>query len=905
MIGQRLGSYEVIEKLGEGGMGSVYRARDTRLGRNVAIKVVLEAFLADRDRLARFEREARVLAALNHPNIATLYGLEEADRRHFLVMELVEGRTLGEVLAAGPVKPSIAVDIARQISEALEAAHEKGIVHRDLKPANVKITPDDMVKVLDFGLARMEADPASRPSGMHSNPANSPTLTATGTLAGAILGTASYMSPEQARGLSGDHRSDVFSFGVVLFEMLSSRQPFPGETVSDVLASVLARDPDLAALPKGLTPRLTELVARCLEKQPKRRWQAMGDIRHELEVLAKHPTAPAQSSEVLVAPRPLWRRGVAPVGGLILGAVATAATFMSLRPVPAPSEAVTFEISTPSVAPVISLSPDGRHVIYGTPPTDSEPTSRLWMRSLASLEARPIPGTEGAFSRRGNWIGNVQWSPDSGSIAFVTNSTSLTRLDLTSGQTTELVKVPGSVVIPGAWGGDGTILYGQRNAVDARGGGIWRVAASGGTPVKVTELKGDDLAHRPSGFLPDGRHFLYLAYGAATTENQVRVGSVDRQPSQQDTSAVFTADGPAVYAPSGHLLFVRNGSLMAQAFDANRGVLAGTPPVQIASGIWPMVFVSENGRLLYRASGGAEATAQTEILRFNRQGTVLGRIGQPGNWGDINVLADGVGLSVMRSERGDIAGHLYIVDPSRGAFTRLNPGEPYDYAAAVAPDNLVAFTYSPEGVSRDIYVRQASGIGDPRMLVRSPNQKHPNSWTRDGRFLVYDEHVPGRSQDLMMVPRGGGPPVALLATEWDETSATVSPDGKWLAYRSTESGKPDVYVRDFVPDRTPAFGSEKIQISVDGGDKPRWSPDGSEIFFLQAEAMWAVSVRRDGATLKPAVPAKLFGVKWNNYIPYDVLRDGTFVINTVAATTTSAPPTPLRVLMNWESAIRK
>jgi Tol biopolymer transport system component/predicted Ser/Thr protein kinase len=908
MVGQKLGAYEVVAKLGEGGMGSVYRARDTRLGRDVAIKVVLEAFLADRDRLARFEREARVLAALNHPNIATLHGIEEADGRHFLVMELVDGRTLGELLAAGPMTQAAALDVARQMAEALEAAHEKGIVHRDLKPANVKITPDDKVKVLDFGLAKASAGETADATagGLSPSMANSPTLTAMGTQAGMILGTASYMSPEQARGLSGDHRSDVFSFGVVLYEMLTARQPFQGETVSDVLASVLAREPDLDALPKALSPRLKELVARCLEKHPKRRFQAIGDVRHELEVIAKRPGAGEERPAAPVPAQPLWRRALVPIGALALGVAATAAIFIASRPAPVAPEAIAFEILPASAAPVISLSPDGRHVVYGTLPTESEPATRLWIRSLGSVETRPLPGTEGALIRRGRWIGNVPWSPDSRSIAFATIN-SLNRLDLTDGQTRELVRGQGQVLIPGAWGRDGTILYGQRSAIDARGAGIWRIADSGGTPVQVTELKVDDLAHRPSGFLPDGRRFLYVAYNVAmASDHEIRVGSIDRKPGEQDATTLFTAEGPAVYAPSGYVLFVRRGSLMAQAFDATRGALVGTPPVQIASGTGAMAYVSDNGRLLFRGRGGAEETPPSEIVRFDRKGEVLTRIGPPANYADVNVLGDGVRLSISRAENAEITGHLYIVDPSRPAFVRLNPGTQDDYAAAVAFDNLVAFTYSPQGVSKDLYVRASSGVGDPRLLVTSQNPKHANSWTPDGRFLVYDEHVPGRSQDLMMVGRDGGAPVTLLATEWDETQGMVSPDGKWLAYRTTESGQPEIWVRDFVPGRTPPFGAEKIQISVAGGDKPRWSRDGREIFFFLEESLLAASVQPAGASLKIGIPVKLFETRRNSYIPYDVLGDGTFVVNRfVGSERTPGPPMPLRLLMNWETVLRK
>jgi serine/threonine-protein kinase len=316
-----------------------------------------------------------------------------------------------------------------------------------------------------------------------------------------------------------------------------------------------------------------------------------------------------------------------------------------------------------------------------------------------------------------------------------------------------------------------------------------------------------------------------------------------------------------------------------------------------------MVFVSENGRLLYRTSADDDAVL-SEIVRLDRKGAVLGKIGPPARYGDVNTLGDGVGLSIARSQAND-AGNLYIVDPARQVFTRLSPGAATDFAAAVAPDNLVAYTYTPEAGGRDLYVRPASGVGEARLLVSSPNPKHANGWTPDGRFLVYDEHVPGRSQDLLMVRREGGTPVTLLATEADETSAQVSPDGKWLAYRSTDSGKPEVYVRDFVADRTPAFGSIKVQISVAGGDKPRWSPDGREIFYLQGEAMMAVSVQPAGALLKVGIPVKLFDTRWTNYIPYDVLRNGTFVINTPVASTTPAAPTTLRLLLNWETLIKK
>jgi serine/threonine-protein kinase len=418
----------------------------------------------------------------------------------------------------------------------------------------------------------------------------------------------------------------------------------------------------------------------------------------------------------------------------------------------------------------------------------------------------------------------------------------------------------------------------------------------------VTEAASTEIAHRPAGFLPDGRRFLYVVYSMTlSTDLEIRVGSLDRQPGQQDTTVLLSADGPPVHA-QGHLLFVRSGSLMAQPFDADRGVLTGTPR-QIASGASQTISASENGRLLYRTTASDEWPL-SEIVRFDRKGTVLGKIGPPARYGDVNALGDGVGLSIARSDGSDF-GNLYIVDTARNVFTRLNPGTFSDFAAAVAPDDLVAFTYSPDVGSRDLYVRPANGVGDLRALVVNANPKHANSWTRDGRFLIYDEHVPGRSQDLLMVRREGGTPITLLATDADETQAMVSPDGRWLAYRTTDSGAPEVYVRDFNPDRTPVFGNVKIQISVAGGDKPRWSPDGREIFYLQGQSMMAVPVQPSGATLSVGLPVKLFETRHTNYIPYDVLKNGTFVVNVPVPTTAAGTPTTLRVLLDWEALIRR
>jgi Tol biopolymer transport system component len=641
----------------------------------------------------------------------------------------------------------------------------------------------------------------------------------------------------------------------------------------------------------------------------------MGDVRHELEVIARNPVwatesgagSAAHGAQTAATPSPRWRRVLPPAGGLVLGAAAMAIALWALRPAPEAPDAVAFDIPTGTTAPLAAISPDGRHVVYSTTPSDGTAPS-LWLRSLASSESQPIPGTERVFSRVVRLFSGLQWSPDSREIAYAAQDgpahRGLSVVNVTTGQTRDLLKPDQHVLSPGAWSPDGVILYGRRIQAEPRGSGVWRIPDRGGTPVQVTELKSGDVYQRPSGFLPDGRRFLYVAL-AASGDGEIRVGSIDRSPAEQDTTALFTADGAAVYARPGHLLYVTRGALMAQPFDADRGAPADAPPVQLASNSGPNVLVSANGRLVYRVGELDETAAQVEVLRVDRKGSILTRIGAPGSYSDVNALADGVRMSVNRLDAPGGLGHLYIVDSVRGTFTRLNPGTQNDYAAAVSRDDLVAFTYSPEGQIKDLYVRPASGVGDLRALVTSATVKHANSWTPDGRFLIYDDHVPGRAQDLMMVRREGGPPVPLLTTEADETFGVVSPDGKWLAYRSTESSENEVYVRDFNPDHTPVFGSQKIQISVAGGDKPRWRHDGREIFYRQGDTVMAVSLQAAGQTLKPGIPQPLFEFRASNYIPYDVVPDGTFVISRVVPTTKPVVPTTLRVLLNWESLIRK
>jgi Tol biopolymer transport system component len=547
---------------------------------------------------------------------------------------------------------------------------------------------------------------------------------------------------------------------------------------------------------------------------------------------------------------------------------------------------------------VYAISPNGRELIYRTTKSADRQTWQLWLRTLGSLDARLVPGTVGIIGVNAQTTLGVAWSPDSRSVAFA-GTAGLTRVEVGTGQTAVLVPTGlGVIQLPGAWSRDGVILFGRRSGLETHGSGIWRVADSGDTPKAVTELRAGEVFHSPSGFLPDGHRFLYFVAKNGDA-GDVRIGSIDAAPADQRADTLFSADGPAVYS-SGFLLFVSRGSLIAQPFDPARGTLTGSPAL-VESGVAPSVSVSDAGHLVYRQDGDSGASL-SELVRFRRDGTVLGKIGLPAAYSEISLAPNGRQLVVARAERGAPT-HVEVVDLARGVFSRLTPGNIADYAAEMSPNDTVAYTYSPDGVSRDIYVRAANGVGEPRRLVASDTVKHPNGWSPDGRFLIYDDHVPGRLQDLLVVRQEGGAPIPFLATEADETYGQFSPDGKWIAYRSTESGRPEVYVRDFAPDRSPAYGTEKIRISVNTGDKPRWSPNGREIYFFQGTTLMAAPVR-PGKPFYVGAAVKLFDAITTGYIPYDAMRDGTFVANVVGQSGATGE-LPLRVLLNWPSAMRK
>jgi len=823
--GTKLNSYEIVGPLGAGGMGEVYRARDTKLDRQVALKLVLEVFTADRDRAARFEREARTLAALNHPNIATLHGLEHADGRHFLVMELVEGETLAERIARHPggLPLEDAFQIARQMADALEAAHEKGIVHRDLKPANVKITPDDKVKVLDFGLAKT----SDRDGATSASAAMSPTVSAFSQV-GVILGTASYMSPEQARGYAADHRSDIFAFGIVLYEMLTGRQPFPGETISDVLAAVLARDPDLGALPADLSPRLIDLVKRCLEKNPKKRWQAIGDVRYELESLIANPRAvPTATVHAAAATQPFWRRalpvaGAALAAGLIVGAVA----WGSLPPPPV-APVMHFALELPEGQAVqgstkVAISPDGTRLAYVS-------GRQIWLRSMGSVDIKPVaPATPTAA------IVNLTFSPD-GQWLVYTNPRDIFRVPSAGGLPVR-VHTLDTVPIGMTWTDD-SLLISQRNK-------IIRVGANGGDTETLVELPEGQVALRPQ-LLPDGQTLLFGMFSAGSTQTRpIPDIVVQRIGDKTHTVVVTNADDGLFVAPE-HLLFAREGVLYATAFNPARPV-ASKDAVPILPGVrrngpHAQYALSATGVLAYVA-GPLEVAANPtrNLILAGRDGTMEYLKPASGNYSEPRMSPDGRYVAYVNHE--ETATSIWVYDLQGGGAARRLTFVGKDRAPVWTPDSTrVTFQSERDGTTA-IYTQRVDGRGVAAQvtLPESGVTHTPQSWSPDGQTLLLD--VKDKTRYTLMVLHSGAKAVAPFAdvSSISETGATFSPDGRWVAYTRDESAAPAmVFVQPF-----PATGALfQISKSTEDGHHPIWSRDGKELLYTPGGGFISVPMK--------------------------------------------------------------
>jgi serine/threonine protein kinase/Tol biopolymer transport system component len=887
--GTRLGVYEVTAQIGEGGMGQVFRARDTKLDRDVAIKILPEAFAHDSDRLARFQREAKTLASLNHPNIAAIYGLEESGGMTALVMELVEGEDLSQRIARGAIPLDDALPIAKQIAEALEAAHEHGIIHRDLKPANIKVRPDGAVKVLDFGLAK-----ALDPSPSATDVSQLPTITSPAmTRMGVIMGTAAYMSPEQARGKAVDKRADIWAFGVVLFEMLTAQRAFPGEDLTDTLAAIVKLDPKWDAVGADVPARVRQVLRVCLQKDPRQRAQAMGDVRLALEG-AFETTAPQTTVATSSRPRGRLAWMVAAVAVLVAAALAIPA-LRYLRETPPPETRT--EINTPATnRPTdFALSPDGRQIVFVA---SGDGASRLWLRSLATTTAQPLAGTEGASA--------PFWSPDNRSVGFFAGA-ALKRLDLGGGAPQTLA--PAGNGSGGTWNADSVIVFAPGAAP------LMRVSATGGAAVAVTTLGPQQPRQSSPWFLPDGRRFLFFTSGGPDTTG-IYLGALDGSAPTRltpaDSAGVYLPAGPGpaeAFRGGGWLLWVRAGAVVAQRLDLDRKALTGDP-VTLADGVATggnfrsAVSVAATGLVAYRTGTGN----QRQLTWVDRSGTARGTVGDPdgNNLGNPRVSPDGRRVVVNRTVQGN--SDIWLLDGAR--TSRFTFDAAADRAPLWSPDGTrIVFRSNRTGPS-DLYQKLASGAGVEERIVASDQSKVATSWSADGRFLLYFSS--DQTSDLWVVPMmGDRTPSVFLKTPFSEGYGEFSPDGRWVAYNSNESGRDEIYVRPFVPPSRDASADKpggQWQVSTAGGVIPVWRPDGKELYYLNpAGAMMAAPITVTGATLAPGAPVRLFptrivgGGDTGQGRQYDVAPDGRFLINTVL----DSADAPITLLMNWNPEGKK
>jgi serine/threonine protein kinase/Tol biopolymer transport system component len=931
-IGQRIGIYQVVAWLGAGGMGEVYRAHDTELGRDVALKVLPPTVLGDPDRLTRFEREARVLAALNHPNVGAIYGLANEAGVRALVLELVEGVTLAEKLAnsrSGALPVTEALTVARQIADALEAAHEKGIIHRDLKPANVVITLAGVVKVLDFGLAKLAAVDGA-PSAL--NPSQSPTITASGTRSGLLLGTARYMSPEQARGQAVDKRTDIWAFGCVLFEMLTGQPAFPGVTVTDTLVAIVDRNPDWTALPAATPASVRRLLRRCLEKDQKGRLPDIVAARLEIHDAQSEP---AQASLVTPTPRRAWLAWTVAVVALLGSALAV---WMIARPRVAPpneAHAMRFEIALPEntkFAPMggFAASPDGRQLVFAATGVDN--VTRLWVRALDATEAKPLPGTEGS-ALTGNLGDRPFWSPDSRFVAFRVQG-NLKRIDVSGGPAQDISGVATCLLgcWPGSWSHDGVILF-----TDARDPVIKRVSAAGGTPVPVTLLdpSRQEYAHVLPEFLPDGRHFLFSRRSRVAGSAGVYIGDLNAKPDEQGTTSLV--DGPfgATYVPPatgpgpGDIVFQRaDGTLMAQPFDDRTLTLSGEPRV-VAERVGRSIrggflSVSRTGVLVYRSGSLAENSILTWV---DRQGNTLGRLGAPAPYSGLALSPDGTRVAVAEEEVLTGAHDIWLLEIGTGRRTRLTFGPERSDWPIWSPDSrLLVFASPGRGPTRMLFQVVADGSTKPEALAESGDLPdglglNPTGWSPDGRFLLFSgQDATTGSRDLFLLPmphdrpagepdsktRAKPKPIPFLRTPFNENDPVFSPDGRWVAYDSDESGRGEIYVRRFSPS-APIDQSARWLVSNGSGDTPSWRGDGKEIFYYAPDpdgTVMAVSVT-PGSSFQVGTPTPLFKLSRAGSLGGFVaaVADGRRFLVEVPEQQDSRPL--FTVVLNWQAGLKK
>jgi eukaryotic-like serine/threonine-protein kinase len=884
MVGKQLGHYQILSLIGAGGMGEVYAAKDTRLGRRVAVKLLHASVSSDADRLRRFGQEAKTIGMLNHPNILTIHDVGTHEGAPYIVSELLEGETLREQIKDGAIAPSRAADFALQITRGLAAAHERGLAHRDLKPENLFINRDERIKILDFGLAKLVQPQFSRAG------ASGPAFPVVRTNPGMVMGTVDYMAPEQLRGEEADHRADIFAFGVIFYEMLAGERPFRGGSSAETISAILKQDaPELPAPSSAPSQGLERVIHRCLQKRPEQRFQSASDLGFALEALTSSALGPSGSRLRSTAPRPTlpFHLNQGRIGWIAAGVFMLAAILLAVAYFRRPAEeanAIRLSILPPEKAARVGdpvIAPNGRRLAFVA---TTEGKTLIWVRPLGSLAAQPLPGTEGASG--------PFWSPNGRSIGFFAQG-KLKKIALSGEPPVTLGEAPANR--GGTWGPDDIILF-----VPHPNAGVYRVSAAGGSVTAVTAPDGS----RQEGsqlwpcFLPDGNHFLYFMTGLQQEEAGIYIASLDGR----EKKRLLTAGSNALYAPPGHLLFVRERVLWAQRFDADESRLAGEP-LRLADQIPVQPFgkgffsVSQNGVLVHGSSG---SSADQQAGWFDRAGKPLGLIGSPGAYLNFGLSPDEGRVALARFDRQTGTPDIWLLDLARGIESRFTFDPAPDLFPFWSPDEgRILWLSIREGLF-SLQRKASSGAGQDELLLTSDHQKHPTDWSGDGRFIVYQDNDPKTKWDVWVLPLDGERnPFPFAQTRFNETNGHFSPDSKWITWTSDDSGSNEVYVQAF---QNP---EGRRQISTKGGDQPRWRRDGKELFYIAADGkLMAVEVK-SGAGFESGAPKALFDLRGIRAIGgnYAVSADARKFL--VMTSIEEASAAPFIVVLNWTADLNR